>query len=59
MVPWPWAQPYQVGKIATAAGAKPLVLSHLTPLSTPDELVAEVNRDYHGTLIVGEDLMEV
>lgn len=51
--------PDQVGKVAAATGAPTLVLSHLTPLSTADELTAEVSRDYRGTLIVGEDLMEI
>jgi ribonuclease Z len=51
--------PAQVGKVATAAGARTLVLSHLTPYSDPDELRTTVAADYTGRLIVGEDLMVV
>jgi ribonuclease Z len=48
----------EVGKIATDAGARHLVLSHLVLRdATPDDLIADVAPDYKGRLTVGEDLM--
>ena len=48
----------EVGKIATDAAAKHLVLSHLVIRDgTPDDLVNDVTLDYNGKLTVGEDLM--
>lgn len=51
--------PDQVGKVAAAARAKTLALSHLTPFSVPDELRRVIAADYDGVVIVGEDLMAV
>lgn len=51
--------PDQVGKVAAAASAKALVLSHLTPYSVSEELRRAVSLDYKGVVIVGEDLMEI
>jgi ribonuclease Z len=49
----------QVGKLATEARVKRLVLTHFSPMS-PDLLAAieaDVRRDYAGTVVLGEDLM--
>ncbi|HVQ75738.1 MAG TPA: MBL fold metallo-hydrolase [Candidatus Binatia bacterium] len=51
--------PDQVGKVAAAAGAKTLVLSHLVPKTEPAELARVVARDFAGRIVVGEDLAEV
>lgn len=48
----------EVGKIATDAAAKQLVLSHLVIREgTLDDLRGDVTPDYKGPLTVGEDLM--
>jgi ribonuclease BN (tRNA processing enzyme) len=53
----------QVGRIATEAGVKTLVLSHFVPGGYPflsDEVWANAVRPYFsGNLIVGRDLMEI
>ena len=53
----------EIGKVATAAGVKTVVLSHLVPsddASLTDELWAEdVRRHFSGRIIVGRDLMEI
>jgi ribonuclease BN (tRNA processing enzyme) len=53
----------QVGKIATEAGVKTLVLSHFVPGGYPfitDEVWAEAVRPHFaGRLVVGRDLMEI
>jgi ribonuclease BN (tRNA processing enzyme) len=53
----------QVGKIATEAGVKTLVLSHFVPGGypfLPDEVWADAVRpNFSGNLIVGKDLMEL
>ncbi len=47
----------EVGAIATRAEAKHLILSHiLFRGGTPEDLRADVERDFRGTLTVGEDL---
>ncbi|MBS0528640.1 MAG: MBL fold metallo-hydrolase [Proteobacteria bacterium] len=50
-----------LGKIATRAGVKTLVLSHLVPGDDPlitDEMWSEdIRRDFDGEIIVGRDLM--
>jgi ribonuclease BN (tRNA processing enzyme) len=55
--------PEDVGKIATQAGVKTLVLSHLVPGDDPsitDEQWAEgVRKHFSGRIIVGKDLMEI
>jgi ribonuclease BN (tRNA processing enzyme) len=51
-----------VGKIATAAGVKLLVLSHLVPGDievTDDQWIAAVRETYSGKVIVAKDLMEL
>ena len=53
----------QVGKIATAAKVKTLVLSHLVPGGFPfieDKVWLEAVRPYFsGEIVVGRDLMEI
>lgn len=55
--------PEDVGKIATQAGVKTLVLSHFVPGDDPsitDEHWAEgVRKHFSGQIIVGKDLMEL
>ena len=50
-----------VGKIATEAGAKQLVLTHFRQKSDAlmQELAAEVARDYTGPVVLGRDLLEL
>ena len=48
----------QVGKVATEAGAKCLILNHFVPVRFDrDALLRTVRADYAGPIIVGEDLM--
>ena len=53
----------EVGRIATAAGVKTLVLTHFVPSDDPDdkaELWREgVGQQFSGELIIGRDLMEI
>jgi ribonuclease Z len=47
-----------VGKVATQAEARCLMLTHFVPPRFDRQaLLAEVRRDYHGPLLIGEDLM--
>lgn len=51
-----------VGKIAAACGVKRMVLTHHRPRTDADamrRLADEVARDFHGELLIGEDLMEI
>lgn len=52
-----------VGRIATAAGVKNLVLSHFVPgddnTLTPERWIAAVHTTFSGTIIVGTDLLEL
>lgn len=45
-----------VGKVAQAANAGTLVLSHLVPGNRPDEVWARCARDFDGKLVIGRDL---
>jgi ribonuclease BN (tRNA processing enzyme) len=53
----------QVGKIATEARVKTLVLSHFVPGGYPfladDAWLADVRKDFSGRIVVGKDLLEV
>ena len=50
---------YEVGAIASDAGAKRLVLNHVLHWgASADEIAGDVRRDYAGELTVGEDLQE-
>jgi len=51
--------PGEVGRVATDARAKTLVLSHLMPASEPAELLAAARTRYAGPVVVGADLLEV
>lgn len=57
------ALPEEVGKIASRAGVKTLVLSHFVPgddASITDEQWAEgVQKHFKGRVVVGKDLMEI
>ncbi|HIH2749979.1 Ribonuclease BN [compost metagenome] len=48
-----------VGKVAEAAGAKTLVLSHIAPGHAPKENLMRAQRNFSGQLIVGDDLMQI
>jgi ribonuclease Z len=50
----------EVGKVASRAGARMLVLNHFVPLAFDrDALLAEVRADYVGPIVVGEDLTSI
>lgn len=54
----------EVGKVATEANVKKLVLSHLAPTGLPDFDKPEVwlkgiRKSYQGEVIIGEDLLEI
>jgi ribonuclease BN (tRNA processing enzyme) len=53
----------EIGKIATKAGVRTVVLSHLVPGDDPsitDEMwAADVRRHFSGDVIVGKDLIEI
>ena len=49
----------QVGKIAAAAGAKKLVLTHLIPPQDGDKMRELAARNFGGEIIAGKDLMHV
>lgn len=55
--------PEGVGRVASAAGVKLLVLSHFVPAEDPDvpdaEWLAPVRKHFSGPVIVGRDLMEI
>jgi ribonuclease BN (tRNA processing enzyme) len=53
-----------VGRVATQAGVKTLVLSHFVPTEGPntptdDEWASAARRHFAGRIIVGQDLMEI
>ena len=49
-----------VGKIATKAGVGKLVLNHIKekPLEMLRSMAEDIRRDYDGTVVIGDDLME-
>ena len=53
----------EVGRIATEAGVKMLVLSHFVPGETPpvsdEEWLAAARKHYSGPIVVGRDLLEI
>ncbi len=55
--------PADVGKIATQAGVKTLVLSHFVPGDdrsiTDEQWAADVRKEFKGQIIVGRDLLEI
>lgn len=48
----------QVGRVAEQAGVKNLVLTHLVPASNPAHRWKAAGRNFSGTTIVGDDLMQ-
>jgi len=51
--------PDEVGGVAARANAQTLVLTHMMPGSDPADLAARAAREFRGTILVGEDLMDV
>jgi ribonuclease Z len=50
----------EVGKVATRAGARALLLNHLVPVEFDrDALLREVQADFTGPVVIGEDLLTV
>jgi ribonuclease Z len=50
----------EVGKVASAAGVRCLVLNHFVPTQFDrNGVLAEVRRDYAGPIVIGEDLMRL
>jgi ribonuclease Z len=50
----------EVGKVASRAGARALLLTHFVPVTFDrDALLAEVRADFAGQVIIGEDLLAV
>jgi len=60
---WHHSSAEEVGQVASAAGVKMLVLSHLVPADDPDvpddEWIAAARRHYSGPVVVGRDLMVI
>ena len=52
-----------VGKVATAANVKKLVLSHLSPMASdphlPEVVLKAAQKNFAGQIVVGSDLMEI
>lgn len=51
--------PLQAGEVATRAGVKTLVLSHLVPGDAPAEHWLEAKKTFKGNVIIGKDLAEI
>jgi ribonuclease BN (tRNA processing enzyme) len=49
----------EVGSVATDCGVKTLVLNHIVPGNTPTEHLLQAQGTFPGTLIIGEDLMQI
>jgi ribonuclease Z len=50
----------EVGKVATRAGARMLVLNHLVPVEFDrDALLREITADFAGPVVIGEDLLTI
>ena len=50
----------EVGKVASRAGARALLLTHFVPVTFDrDALLAEVTADFAGPVLIGEDLLSV
>ena len=53
--------PQDIGKMATRAGVKTVILSHLTPRPDSDDYTAwgeEVKKHFAGQVLIAKDLME-
>lgn len=53
------ATPREVGEIATRAGVRRLVLSHLVPGDAPRDHWLQAQETFKGPVVVGEDLMRL
>lgn len=51
--------PEQAGEVATAAGVKTLVLSHLVPGNAPESHWQKASETFNGEIIIGTDLTEI
>jgi ribonuclease BN (tRNA processing enzyme) len=51
--------PSLAGQIATRAGVKKLVLTHLYPECDAVDVSAQCRKTYQGPLVVAEDLLEI
>ena len=50
----------EVGKVASRAGARALLLNHFVPVAFDrDALLAEVTADFAGPVVIGEDLLSI
>ena len=49
----------QVGKIAARAGVAKMILTHIDPTASLDKMVRDVQKEYKGEVILGEDLLEI
>ena len=50
----------EVGKVASRAGARALLLTHFVPVTFDrDALLAEVTADFAGPVVIGEDLLSI
>ena len=53
------ATPIEVGDVATLAGVKTLVLSHLVPGDAPAEHWLQASQTFKGPVVLGQDLMRL
>ncbi|GAG98641.1 unnamed protein product, partial [marine sediment metagenome] len=51
--------PSLAGDLATRAGVRKLVLTHLYPECDKEDIAAECRKTYSGPLVLAEDLMEL
>jgi ribonuclease BN (tRNA processing enzyme) len=51
--------PADAGQVAADCGVRTLVLNHLIPPNGPPAHLEEARNTFNGTLIIGEDLMEI
>ncbi len=51
--------PQQVGEVATRAGVKTLVLSHLVPGDAPAEHWLQARQTFQGPVVLGQDLLRL
>ncbi|MBI3404551.1 MAG: MBL fold metallo-hydrolase [Acidobacteria bacterium] len=49
----------EVGQVATKAGVKTLVLTHLIPADGGEKFVSEARKNFKGKIIVGKDLLRI
>ncbi|PYQ47798.1 MAG: hydrolase, partial [Acidobacteria bacterium] len=49
----------EAGEVATAAGVKTLVLTHLIPAGAQGTFAERAAKTFHGRIIVGDDLKTI